>query len=418
MFEAFRVGPVETKEGNFTLYAACSPTGAVSAVAPDDRSGLAELRKRVPDGLASCEPDLASAGQALGYRSAALSDEAKLARATFATMLVFGKTVEPRVVQQVPQMIEVAQRFLRERPWQIVRPEVPIEITIDLAGRDRRLAASVLGADGIEFGIALHESADALARFVALAEHDRHDEMRCVPVRSLTVGPEPAWVASAVKAAFGDPIVVIPTATDSNGRRVVTSEDLTELAAAMFAITKLGPGRLFAEVTVEAEDGGPCRATARITDREAVTSPPLPEWAAQPIRMTGDVPAAILTVPVLPVPDLAAVAAGLRALGFTVVETAEPRTATAMWPGMVLELVHAPSTRGTGCHVVVETVDTLVDVWRSSGIDVRIVENGPERIALVELPGGLSLTFGDQLPAGFQPATKRRKPRRRSASTH
>ena len=45
MFEAFRVGPVETKEGSFTLYMACSPAGSVSAIARDDRDGLAELRK-------------------------------------------------------------------------------------------------------------------------------------------------------------------------------------------------------------------------------------------------------------------------------------------------------------------------------------------------------------------------------------
>lgn len=37
MFEAFRVGPVETGDGNFTLYVTCSPAGAVSAIAADDR---------------------------------------------------------------------------------------------------------------------------------------------------------------------------------------------------------------------------------------------------------------------------------------------------------------------------------------------------------------------------------------------
>jgi hypothetical protein len=75
----------------------------------------------------------------------------------------------------------------------------------------------------------------------------------------------------------------------------------------MVAITKLGPGRFTSEVTIEVEDGSVCRASARITQRDAVTSPPPPAWAGKPIRVTGDVPRARLTVPIIPVCDLAAV---------------------------------------------------------------------------------------------------------------
>ena len=52
--------------------------------------------------------------------------------------------------------------------------------------------------DHCPHGVALHESAEAMARFVELAEHDRYEEARRMPVTSLTVGPEPAWVADAV----------------------------------------------------------------------------------------------------------------------------------------------------------------------------------------------------------------------------
>ena len=304
MFEAFRVGPVETGDGNFTLYMACSPAGAVSAIAADDRSGLAELRKRAPAGAAAtCEPGLAAAGAQLGFRAAALSEGAKHARATFATMLYLGRAVEPRVVEQMPQTIDVAQRFLRARPWQLVRPEVPVEITIAIGGRERRLVASVLGADEIQHGVALYESAADLARFVELAEQDRPDGLLALPYSSLTIDPEPRWVADAVEAAIGDSLVVVPVATGAGGPRAVTPEELTTLAAAMFAVTKLAPGRLAAEVTIEVEGGGQCRAMARIPARAAVSTPPLPAWAARPIPMSGPVPAAILTVPVLPVED-------------------------------------------------------------------------------------------------------------------
>jgi hypothetical protein len=417
MFEAFRVGPIETSDGSATLYAACSPAGAVSAIAADDRAGLAELRKRAPSGIATCEPGLAAAGAQLGFRAAALSDEAKLARATFATMIHLGGSVEPGVVTQVPQTIEVAQRFLRAGPWQLLRPEVPIELTIALGGRERRLVASVLGADGSQHGLALHESASDLARFVELAERERPDEMRKVSFTSLTIALEPAWVADAVKAAYGNPVVIVPVATGAGGPRAVTPEDLTTLAAAMFAVSKLAPGRLTADVTVEVEGGGECRATARIADRDAVSAMLLPAWATQPARWSGPFPTVVLTVPILPVTDLAAAAAGLRVLGFTVTEYAEPPTATAIWPGLVIELVRVPSTPGSGCHVVVEEIDTLVAGWKHIGVDVRVIEHGGERLAHVEVPGELTLTFGTRLPPAYRPSARprRRAPRRRAS---
>lgn len=415
MLEAFRVGPVATSDGDFTLYMACSPAGVVSAIAPDDRAGLAELRARAPAGPATCEPELAAAGAQLGFRAAALSDGAKLTRAIFATMLHLGRSVEPRLMDQIRQTIEIAQRFLRARPWQLVRPEVPIELTIALGGRERRLVASVLGAEGLEHGLALHESADELARFVEHAGRDRPDELRELSFTSLTIDPRPAWVADAVKAVFGDPIVVVPVATGPGGPRIVTPEDLSTLAAAMFAVSKLGPGCLIADVTVGVEGGGQCRATARIADPGAVSAPPLPAWATPPIRMTGAVPAALLTVPILPVSDLAAAAAGLRALGFNVTESAELPTMTASWPGLVIELAYAPQGPGGCCHIVVEAIDALVAVWNDLGIDVRVLDHVGERVAHVEVPGGLTLLFGTRLPAAYRPRVKPRRssPRRR-----
>jgi hypothetical protein len=60
---------------------------------------------------------------------------------------------------------------------------------------------------------------------------------------------------------------------------------------------------------------------------------PLPTWATRSVRWSGPVPTAVLTVPILPVADLATAVADLRALGFTVTESAEPPTATASWRG-------------------------------------------------------------------------------------
>lgn len=114
--------------------------------------------------------------------------------------------------------------------------------------------------------------------------------------------------------------------------------------------------------------------------------------------MSGPVPAAILMVPVLPVEDLAAAAAGLRALGFQVEEAAEGpvATATASWPGLMLQLVGAPAVIGGCCHVVVEEIDALVGAWRSAGVEVQVIERG----------GGRGERFAEELDDGDAPGAR------------
>lgn len=417
MLEAFRVGPVETGEGRFHLYMACVADGVVSAVAASDRAGLAELKRTAAGQPMICEPGLASAGTSLGYRPRPLSDEAAAARATFAIMLHHGASAAPSVIGQIPQAIEVARHFMGAEPWRLVRPEVPIELTLDLGGRQRRRVVSVLGADGIERGVALHEDAAALARFVDLCSDERQDELLRMAHSSLTIDSEPAWVARAVEAAFGAPLVVVACACDTEGPRQVAGEDLSLLAAAMLAVSRLAPGRLTADVSIETPGGGMCRATARIPEGAPVGRRALPAWAETTVRMSGAVPRIVATVPVLPVPDLAATTAGLRALGFTVEKDPELPHATASWPGSALELIDAPSSRGAGCHLVVEpgALETLAAVWQRGGVEVREVDQLGEHILVVEVPGNLTLTFGERPPPSGEPEPppRRRASRRR-----
>lgn len=414
MLEAFRVGPVETNEGTLTLYAACTPRGVVSALANDARTALVELRKHAPRADATCEPALADAGRPLGYRPAPLSAPARDARAVTASALWLGPTADPRIGSQLSQTLDAASRFMRERPWQHLRPEVPVAVTITLRGREHRLVVSVLGADGIEHGVALHADAEALRRFVDLVEHDRTDELRRLAARSLTIDREPTWVADTVEAAFGERMVVVPIVTDGQGPSRVTPDELSLLTAAMFAVTKLGPGRFTADVTLELGDGDTCRATAAVQDRAAVTAAPLPAWALKPIRLAGDVPTVLLTVPVLPVFDARAAMAGLRALGFEAEPADNPRIVAVRFPGLAMELVETPGTQGAGCHTVVASLPGLIAAWQAAGVPVQIVEQAGEQVALVEVPGGLNLTVADQLPHRYQPPRRRRVPRRRA----
>jgi hypothetical protein len=74
MLEVSGADPVETGDGNFALYMMCSPAEAVSAMVPDDRAALAELRKSAPQGRRMRSAANAAAGAQPGFRAAAHRD--------------------------------------------------------------------------------------------------------------------------------------------------------------------------------------------------------------------------------------------------------------------------------------------------------------------------------------------------------
>ena len=416
MLEAFRVGPVITAKGQATLFAAALPTGVITSIAASAAQALAELRLQA--GAAAtrlvCEPALAAAGRPLGFQPAALSTDAMEVRSTLTTMLALGLRAEPAIIAMVPRLIDVGVKFHAAAPWQLVAPETPIEITLDRLGTTRRCVASVFRVASGEAGIALHDSADVHASAVAAAYEGT---AQVASVQAVTLGTDPAFVADAVHASHGARLAVLPTTGNGPRQPPITPLMVCDLTAVMFAVTQLAPGRPTADVTLELTADEVWRCSARLPAGHAVAPPPPPPWTTQPPPARPHVPSVRITTPVLPVTDLPAAIAALRVLGFEIREavtgTAQLPTASVFWPGLMLELVHVPGSRGGACHVVVDALEPLVNDWRARGVEVKLVERAGERIALLELPGELVLTVADQVPAGYQPprAPRRARPR-------
>ncbi len=416
MLEAFRVGPVFTAKGQATLFAAALPTGVLTSVAASAAQALAELRRQA--GAAAtrlvCEPALAAAGRPLGFKSAALSPDALEVRSTLTTMLALGLRAEPAIIAMVPRLIDVGVKFHAAAPWTLTTPEAPLEITLERLGTTRRCVASVYRVASGEACIALHDSAAAHSAAVAAAYEGT---AQVASVQAVTFGTDPDFVADAVHASHGTRLAVLPTTGNGPRQPPITPLMVCDLTAVMFAVTQLAPGRPTADVTLELTADEVWRCSARLPAGHAVAPPPPPPWTTQPPPARPHVPSVRITTPVLPVTDLPAAIAALRVLGFEIREavtgTAQLPTASVFWPGLMLELVHVPGSRGGACHVVVDALEPLVKDWRARGVEVKLVERAGERIALLELPGELVLTVADQVPAGYQPprAPRRARPR-------
>ena len=94
-----------------------------------------------------------------------------------------------------------------------------------------------------------------------------------------------------------------------------------------------------------------------------------------------------ITTPVLPVTDLPAAIAALRVLGFEVIEaitgTAQLPTASVFWPGLMIELIHVPGSRGGACHIVVDALEPLVNDGRARGVELKLMAQAGEHISSV-----------------------------------
>ena len=292
MVHVFRLGPLEV--GGRKAYAYCGLDADGALIPPEithtDAKGLGALAKRYAGQPIRCEPALAEAARPFGIEPAPLPEAALLPRATLAYGLALGPMAGRPELDVLIRFLEACAAFWTARPWELLGSDDPVPVALTERGRTRKAEASVMGAAGQEFGVALYDEPGSIRRVAALMAEGRMKETRHVSALAVTFDEEPAWAATALDGAFGLPRLPVPIQVRKGKGGPATTEELLDAAALLQAVVELsGPDDAeHAEVTVEA---GGRAITARVAlpdeDGEPIEDLAEPMLVPEPIPATG-----------------------------------------------------------------------------------------------------------------------------------
>jgi len=143
----------------------------------------------------------------------------------------------------------------RTRPWRVWHDEQPVEVVVTGHAR-RRYEASILGAAGEAFGVALYEKPGAVARVAAVVDAGRMDLARQEECIAVTLDSRPRFAAEALKAWTGVARVPVPIRLSGGQVAHASGLELAILAGAARAVAAIAPSRaLEATVPIDSRDG-------------------------------------------------------------------------------------------------------------------------------------------------------------------
>lgn len=291
MVHVFRLGPLEI--GGRNSFAFCGIDAEGRLIPPEITStaaeGLAALAKRHAGLPLRCEPELAEAARPLGFEPAPLPESALLPRATLAYGLALGPMAGRPQLDVLVRFLEACAAFWDARPWELIESDEAVPVTLTEQGRARHGEASIMGAGGQEFGVALYDEPGSIHRVAALVAAGRMNETRRVSALAVTFDEEPAWAARALEDAFGLSRLPVPMRVRKGKAVAPTTEELVDAAVLLEAVAELaGPDDAeHAEVTIET-------AGRTISARVALPEDdgdPLREDLAEPMLVPEPIPA-------------------------------------------------------------------------------------------------------------------------------
>ena len=242
MLYVCKLGPIRTMEGSSVAFFGFTEAGIVPPVIGKlaDKEGLTGLLQYVHgESELCCEPNLAKAGQRLGFKSAPVPQWVAPARAGLAFGLSLGALGEDRGIPAVVDgFILAAKRFWGAQPWKQWTGADVIEI-VATGSVAHTFEASIMGAGGETYGIALYPRKGTLARISALMEAGR--ETRDVDSFAVTFDREPQWAADAINDGFGLPVVPGPMNIVGGRPKPLTTKMLVLLSAVLEAAAALSP---------------------------------------------------------------------------------------------------------------------------------------------------------------------------------
>jgi hypothetical protein len=142
------------------------------------------------------------------------------------------------------ELLAAGGAFCAAAPWRYFANEFPLTLQID----GEPFEASVMGAGGQEFGVALYPGKGGLKRLLDT------DDPRAVDSLAVTFDEEPHWAAEAA-IALVPPIAGVPIPIQLERRMpgVPAPRGLLQLAAALEAVSQISPDQREASAAVEVD---------------------------------------------------------------------------------------------------------------------------------------------------------------------
>ncbi|WP_242392672.1 SEC-C metal-binding domain-containing protein [Anaeromyxobacter oryzisoli] len=258
MVHVFRLGPFEVGGRKSYAYGGLESNGRPIApeLAHTDAKGLGAIAKRYAGQRLRCEPDLAEAARPFGFEPAPLPEPVFLPRATLAYGLALGPMAGRPEMDVLVRFLGACAMFWNACPWELMESEEPIVVTLTESGRTRRAEASVMGAGGQEFGIALYDEPGSIHRVATLVSEGRMKETRNVSALAVTFDEEPAWAAAALDDEFGLPRLPVPIRVRKGQGGPATTPELLDAAALLEAVAELCSPNDADQAEITAEAGG------------------------------------------------------------------------------------------------------------------------------------------------------------------
>lgn len=270
MVHVFRLGPFKAGTRAAYAFGGLDESGALvpPEVAHSDAEALSALAKRFAPGPLHCEPKLAETGRQFGFTPAELPEAALLPRATLAFGLALGPSGDRPSLDVLTRFFEVCAEYWSARPWELIDSEEPIHVELTSSGKRRIAEASVMGAGGEEFGVALYDEPGSIRRVASAVARRRMQEAASVAATAVTFDAEPLWAVEAFDDAFALPRLPVPIRVRKGKPAPASTEELHVLTAVLEAIVALA---------ADTDDLQPAEATIEVEGRAASARVWLPD---------------------------------------------------------------------------------------------------------------------------------------------
>lgn len=237
MIYAFQLGPIPTGEGDAHFFLTVNEQGFVEPLSSKDaQQALWALAGRA-GGAANvrCHPNLAAAGKELGIQSAPVPPQARDAIVGLALAMAYGSDVSPDPAA-LQELFHASLAYFEAAPWERWHSGQPIAIAVSSGGKRTTYEASVLGAGGEEYGLALYSRKGAIAEVERLVEAGRFEDGMNIDSLALLFDEEPAFAAKALREAVGFELVPLPMKIRKGRSAKLRTSELLTLAAALRAV--------------------------------------------------------------------------------------------------------------------------------------------------------------------------------------